>query len=174
MMARQKKELAELEQVRQRTLNEIARLREELQAELEPASATDDDAAADVASDIYERGKIISLIQSLEFKLRSVDNAIAAAEQGVYGICQMCGERIPSERLEIVPETTYCVRCASKMEQSMRRWQTDADMRRLPRRRRVVSDDELEDDDSDDELDEDLEDEDLGSDFFDDFEDGTD
>jgi DnaK suppressor protein len=112
--------LDELEGVRKRTLREIARLREQLQAEIEPASADDDD-MADVAADIYERGKTISLISSLEDKLHAIEHAIAAATAGSYGICEMCGKTIPEERLQIMPETTLCVQCASKLEQGIRR-----------------------------------------------------
>ncbi|MHB0856041.1 MAG: TraR/DksA C4-type zinc finger protein [Anaerolineae bacterium] len=114
--------LEELARVRQRTLFDISRLKDDLLAEIEPASATDDD-SADVAADIYERGKIISLIQSLEAKLHAVDHAIATATSGNYGRCEMCGEPIPEERLQIMPETTLCVRCAGKLEQGIRRRQ---------------------------------------------------
>ncbi len=151
-MSKQNKEVTRLTEVRERTMAEIERLREALQAEIEPVSATDDDAAADVASDIYERSKIISLIQSLESKLRSLDNALAAAERGTYGICEMCGAEIPAERLEVVPETTLCVRCASKMEQNIRRWQTTLDEKRLGRRRTTdyEAEEEEEEEESDD------------------------
>lgn len=150
-MSKQEEQVAMLNRVRERTLAEIARLRDALQAEIEPVSATDDDAAADVASDIYERSKIISLIQSLEGKLRSVENAIAAAERGTYGICEMCGAEIPVERLEIVPETTLCVRCASKMELNIRRWQTTLEEKRSGRRRAVEYEAEEEDEDEESE-----------------------
>jgi len=119
-MAKQSKELEELERLRERTLLDIDRLREELSAEIEPASATDDD-SADVAADIYERGKVLSLIQSMEAKLHSLDDAIQRATKGMYGTCQLCGEEIAPERLAVMPETTYCVRCASKVEQGIRR-----------------------------------------------------
>lgn len=121
-MIDQDAKLEELRQLRSHTVGDIERLREELHAEIEPASATDDD-SADVAADIYERGKIISLIQSLEAKLHSVDHAITVAAAGKYGICESCGIEIPIERLEIMPETTLCVNCASKLEQGIRRHQ---------------------------------------------------
>ena len=114
------KYVEELEEVRRRTLREIARLREQLQAEIEPASADDDD-MADVAADIYERGKTISLISSLEDKLHSIEHAISVATSGNYGVCEVCGQPIPEERLQIMPETTLCVQCASKLEQGIRR-----------------------------------------------------
>lgn len=121
-MPKQTEQLAHLDQVRKHTLAEIERLKEELQAEIEPASATDDD-SADVAADIYERGKIISLIQSLDSKVHALEHAMAVAKHGKYGICEMCGDEIPAERLEIMPETTYCVRCAGKVEEGIRRRQ---------------------------------------------------
>jgi len=121
-MIDQDAKLEELRELRSHTVGDIERLREELHAEIEPASATDDD-SADVAADIYERGKIISLIQSLEVKLHSIDHAISVAASGKYGICESCGAVIPEERLEIMPETTLCVNCASKLEQGIRRHQ---------------------------------------------------
>jgi DnaK suppressor protein len=146
-MPKQTKELEELKKVRERTVLDIDRLRGELQAEIEPASATDDD-SADVAADIYERGKIISLIQSLETKLHSLDEAISRASQGLYGICQMCGEAIAPERLAVMPETTYCVRCASRVEQGIRRQKI------------IIADEELHNEDYEDEddLDDDADD----------------
>jgi len=121
-MIDQDAKLEELQRLRIRPLNDIGRLRDELHAEIEPASATDDD-SADVAADIYERSKIISLIQSMETKLHAVDHAISVAARGAYGICELCGTEIPAERLEIMPETTLCVSCASKLEQGIRRHQ---------------------------------------------------
>ena len=122
-MPKQQEQVDNLQRLRERTLAEIAHFREELQAEIEAAPASDDDAAADVAADIYERGKIISLIQTLEAKLRSIDRAISVAEQGTYGICEKCGVEIPVERLGIMPETTLCVNCAREAERGLRRGQ---------------------------------------------------
>lgn len=148
-MNEQKRIVEELKAARKRALAEIERLKEDLQAEIEPASATDDDAAADAAADVYERSKIISLIQNREAKIRLLDGAIKAAEAGKYGICEMCGITIAPERLEIVPETTLCVTCAAKREQTFHRWQLAAEENLAPRRRRSTSEDDDEDDEDD-------------------------
>ena len=142
-MPKSDKKLEELNRIREHTLLDIARLKEELQAEIEPASATDDD-AADIAADVYERGKITSLIQSMEGKLHAVEHAIAVAARGTYGTCESCGDPIPPERLAVMPETTLCVRCASKLEQGIRR-------------RQILMADEEEQDVEDEESDEDTE-----------------
>ncbi len=142
--------IEELEEVRRRTLREIARLREQLQAEIEPASADDDD-MADVAADIYERGKTISLINSLEDKLHSIEHAMAAATSGRYGTCEVCGQPIPEERLQIMPETTLCVQCASKLEQGIRRHRIMTADRINARRIRDAEAEEAEEEEGDEE-----------------------
>ena len=37
-------------------------------------------------------------------------------EDGVYGLCVECEGRIPKTRLNAIPYTAYCVKCASKLE----------------------------------------------------------
>ncbi len=144
------KHIEELEEVRDRTLKEIDRLREQLQAEIEPASADDDD-MADVAADIYERGKTISLISSLEDKLHSIEHAMTVATSGQYGVCEVCGQPIPEERLQIMPETTLCVQCASKLEQGIRRHRIMTADRLNARRISDAEGEEAEEEESEDE-----------------------
>lgn len=43
---------------------------------------------------------------------RETERALADLEQGTYGTCQNCSQRIPSSRLEIKPATRTCVQCA--------------------------------------------------------------
>jgi DnaK suppressor protein len=155
-MAKNSQSVSELKHVRKATMDEIARLQEQLEADIEPASAHDDD-SVDVAADIYERGKLLSLIQSLEVKLSSVEHALDVATKGGYGICESCGQPIPAERLEIVPETTLCVACANKLEQGIHRHKIQmADEEQQETEHEV--DDDLEDDDDEfeDETDSDL------------------
>ncbi|MHB9034318.1 MAG: TraR/DksA family transcriptional regulator, partial [Anaerolineae bacterium] len=93
-MAKGTQTVSELKRLRKSTLDEIAALQGQLQAEIEPAAAPDDD-SVDVAADIYERGKTLSLIQSLEDKLHNIEHAISIANKGSYGICENCGNPIP-------------------------------------------------------------------------------
>jgi RNA polymerase-binding transcription factor DksA len=43
-----------------------------------------------------------------------VKQAIARIDSGEYGICELCGEPIRKERLEAVPYSSMCVKCASQ------------------------------------------------------------
>ncbi|MGI6367547.1 MAG: TraR/DksA C4-type zinc finger protein [Anaerolineae bacterium] len=114
-MSKRDEKIQELEAERLRTLDEIVHLREQLQEEIEPASATDED-SADAAAAIYERGKVISLIQNREDRVRSLEEAIERVRKGLYGICKSCGNEIDPERMAIMPETSLCVRCANLLE----------------------------------------------------------
>ncbi|MEA3334593.1 MAG: TraR/DksA C4-type zinc finger protein [Chloroflexota bacterium] len=48
----------------------------------------------------------------IEQQIEELQQALARVAAGDYGRCDMCGERIDPERLEIVPATTLCAKCA--------------------------------------------------------------
>jgi RNA polymerase-binding transcription factor DksA len=114
------KEQERLEKERRRTQEEIARLRSYLETEMERGAAEDED-APDTAADIYEREKTLALIRTLEDKLVSIEHALHSSVAGKYGICERCGQAIDPARLEIMPQTSLCVRCQSEMERQTQR-----------------------------------------------------
>jgi DnaK suppressor protein len=109
-----------LEAERDRTQEELKRLRSYLEAEVDRVIDGGED-SVDAASDVYEREKTLAIIQTLEKKLALVEHALLTAEKGGYGICEMCGEKIDPDRLAIVPHTTTCIKCQQKLERSSRR-----------------------------------------------------
>lgn len=46
-------------------------------------------------------------------ELRRIDAALARIEDGSYGICVKCGEDIAPARLQALPDTPLCARCAA-------------------------------------------------------------
>jgi DnaK suppressor protein len=44
--------------------------------------------------------------------LRDVRAALARLQAGLYGVCESCGEDIAPARLQVLPETVLCVKCA--------------------------------------------------------------
>ena len=52
---------------------------------------------------------------SLEEKIKSINVALEKIEKGNYGICEVCGEKIEEERLEINPFATTCTVCMNKV-----------------------------------------------------------
>jgi DnaK suppressor protein len=54
-----------------------------------------------------------------ERESRLIQKILAALEkmdEGVYGICEACGDDIPISRLRARPVTAYCIHCKTKME----------------------------------------------------------
>jgi YteA family regulatory protein len=67
-----------------------------------------DNHPADEGTDLYEREKDIALNQHTDLQLLNINRALEAMENGTYGTCEVCGKEIPFERLEALPNTTYC------------------------------------------------------------------
>ncbi len=68
-----------------------------------------DNHPADEGTDLYEREKDIALKEHYELQLKNIDRALEAMENGTYGMCEVCGKEIPLERLQALPNTTYCI-----------------------------------------------------------------
>jgi DnaK suppressor protein len=71
---------------------------------------------ADIGSDNFEQEFTLSLMQSEEGTLDKIEAALERIEDGVYGECEECGVKIPKTRLNAIPYSTLCVKCASQME----------------------------------------------------------
>ena len=109
-----------LREMRDQTLARIESVRHRLRDQPEAGSADEGD-GADQAFDLYDRSQMAWLIQNLEVKAHQLNLALERALEGGYGVCSRCHQPIPSERLELVPETTLCVSCASAHERTASR-----------------------------------------------------
>jgi DnaK suppressor protein len=49
--------------------------------------------------------------------LKKIEEAIERINQGVFGICDKCGEEINIKRLEARPVTTMCIECKTLQEE---------------------------------------------------------
>jgi DnaK suppressor protein len=71
---------------------------------------------ADIATDNFEREFTLSLMESTDQTLDQIEEALERIEDGVYGVCIACDGRIPKVRLNAIPYTALCVRCAARHE----------------------------------------------------------
>ena len=46
--------------------------------------------------------------------VRNLEDALERIESGNFGVCSLCGELIPEERMIEVPNATKCVDCKTK------------------------------------------------------------
>ena len=61
-----------------------------------------------------ERLSTTATARSIFASIKDIDKALAKIDAGTYGICDSCGEPIPTARLEALPASSLCVACASK------------------------------------------------------------
>jgi len=52
------------------------------------------------------------IARETQLSIHSVKAAIQRVDDGSYGVCAQCGDDISAGRLEAIPETTFCVKCA--------------------------------------------------------------
>ena len=69
---------------------------------------------ADAGSDYQEIEKAYYWVQRENKFLQYLDRALEMIDEGTFGICKDCNDRIGSERLIEVPHTTSCFACKSK------------------------------------------------------------
>ncbi len=99
-----------------RTLDVLRRRLESGQMETGGELSLADQHPADAASETESREFDLARERMLEARLERVGDALRRMDGGTYGRCVVCGERIPDERLEAMPDTPYCVRDAKREE----------------------------------------------------------
>ena len=70
----------------------------------------------DIASSERDRELTLLLGERGREKLQEIDSALKRIEEGDYGFCEDCEEKIASGRLKAMPFTKVCVNCKSKEE----------------------------------------------------------
>ena len=68
---------------------------------------------ADSSQVTAEKGEAEALAIKLNETLAEVEHALAKLDEGTYGSCEACGKTIAEPRLEAMPETRFCIECAS-------------------------------------------------------------
>jgi len=69
---------------------------------------------ADAGTDSYEREKGYHFINRETDYHKFLTKALERIEDGSFGVCTICGELIPEERMIEVPNTTKCVECKER------------------------------------------------------------
>lgn len=106
-----------LEGRREDVSRSLSRLRERLQqpqGESGGELSLADQHPADAATETEQRELDLTRSRALERELAAIEEAIARVGKGSYGRCTICGEPIPDERLELLPQTPFCVRDAAR------------------------------------------------------------
>jgi DnaK suppressor protein len=110
----------------QLTASQIDDLREALETEREGLLARMAGDAAKVVSGVNDTGDLAAEEVSVELmweleerrsnRLLEIDETLQRMEDGIFGICEHCGEGIPFHRLRAMPSAKRCVRCQQEAE----------------------------------------------------------
>ncbi|HZG74137.1 MAG TPA: TraR/DksA C4-type zinc finger protein [Chondromyces sp.] len=68
-----------------------------------------DNHPADEGTDLFEREKDIALNEHIRLEKKEIDHALESMEKGTYGVCEVCGNEIPFERLKALPTASTCI-----------------------------------------------------------------
>jgi RNA polymerase-binding protein DksA len=69
------------------------------------------------ATETTEFERVLALEKRLKSLLKEVEHALVKFEQGTYGLCDVCSQPIPAERLEALPQANICLRCKAQEAQ---------------------------------------------------------
>jgi RNA polymerase-binding transcription factor DksA len=69
---------------------------------------------ADLGSDQFEQELTLALLETGQFRLGEIADALDRVEHGTFGICEDCGQEISKGRLDAIPYTRLCIQCASR------------------------------------------------------------
>lgn len=88
-------------------------------AEMTDELSMNDQHMADIGSQLFEREKDYAYLELMEYELKKLNQALERLDQGLYGICDNCGNAIDLGRLERLINTTMCVECARQREEKV-------------------------------------------------------
>ncbi|HEY6933086.1 MAG TPA: TraR/DksA C4-type zinc finger protein [Marmoricola sp.] len=106
--------VSRLHEERQLVLDRLSSLRADYAGIVEAAKASnlDDEHDPEGSTIAFERSQVGAHIAHAEAHLADIERALERVRQGSYGICKVCGARIPEGRLEARPTAETCVACA--------------------------------------------------------------
>ena len=71
---------------------------------------------ADIGTDNFEQEFTLSLMENDGTALERIEAALERIEEDTFGQCEECGAKIPKARLNAIPYSALCVKCASSNE----------------------------------------------------------
>jgi DnaK suppressor protein len=116
---------ADMKVYKQRLVDLRARLRGDVTSLAEAALGEGTEASsmpihmAELGSENFEQEFTLSLMASEEDTLELIELALQRIEAGTFGQCLDCEGAIPKTRLNALPYTPMCVKCASNRDQNL-------------------------------------------------------
>jgi len=113
----------ELKLIKSQLIQERAHLLRGIATKIDPSPRTGETEGGDVcdiASSDRDRELSLRLSERERQKLKEIEDALDRIEEGTFGNCERCGDRIPFGRLKVMPSATVCVACKAREEKQRR------------------------------------------------------
>ena len=120
-MAKRAMKKSEAKVYKEKLLDLRSRLRGDVTTMADAALKDSSDAAlsihmADAGTDNFEQEFTLSLLASDGDTLAAIEAALIRIEDGKFGLCEECENAIPKTRLNALPHTPHCVKCAEQVQ----------------------------------------------------------
>ncbi|EEF62015.1 TraR/DksA family transcriptional regulator [Pedosphaera parvula] len=109
-----KRHYAHLTELREHFLNKKDNLSKDANEETPSYS----EHMADAGTDTYDRDFALSMLSADQSAVYEIEQAIQRIESNTYGICEMTGKPIQSERLNAIPWTRFSVEAERELERN--------------------------------------------------------
>jgi len=76
---------------------------------------------ADVATDNYDRELNLDLASTEQKLLNEITTALKKIDDGSYGKCESCDEKISVQRLNAMPYARLCIKCKEEEEKKAKK-----------------------------------------------------
>ena len=106
------KELAEIEKLIEKEMEKTANTVAEYREMTKPISPDDAIGRITRMDAINNKSVAEAALRSAVLKLNRLKDVFGKLQHSDFGICRKCGERIPIQRILLVPQVPFCVHCA--------------------------------------------------------------
>lgn len=76
---------------------------------------------AEQAVELENGETLVALDREVNTEIREIDWALRRLEEGTFGECAECGEKISEQRLKALPYARFCIDCANVQQSGQRR-----------------------------------------------------
>ena len=101
----------DIPQIQKRLEEQKEILVQRLKAFREESNRSDNPNRADLAMRVIQSERQGLLFARAEEQLKEVRGALDRIVKNTYGLCEVCGQPIPPERLDAIPTTRVCMNC---------------------------------------------------------------
>ncbi len=84
-----------------------------LALEHEPGDVQFDEEGGEGGTANVDREMDLHLSAQARATIEEIDRALVKIDEGIYGLCEQCGDPIPEPRLQALPHAAMCVACKS-------------------------------------------------------------